>query len=105
MTKANGKIQGHKDHSDWAKHSGAEKRSLFWVRDTLLRTRLNAALLLAMTGVTVALMSAGAQTPTESADKYVWLEDVSSERSMAWVKAENERSAKVLESDPHFAGL
>jgi prolyl oligopeptidase len=101
MTKANGKIQGHKDHRDWAKHSGAEKRSLFWVRDT----RLNAALLLAMTGVTVALMSADAQTPTESADKYVWLEDVSSERSMAWVKAENERSAKVLESDPHFAGL
>jgi prolyl oligopeptidase len=24
---------------------------------------------------------------------------------MAWVKAENERSAKVLEGDPHFAGL
>jgi prolyl oligopeptidase len=46
----------------------------------------------------------GAQTPSET-DKYVWLEDVHGERSMAWVKAENERSAKVLESDPHFAGL
>jgi prolyl oligopeptidase len=38
-------------------------------------------------------------------DKYQWLEDVSGERSMAWVRAENERSAKVLETDPHFAGL
>jgi prolyl oligopeptidase len=47
---------------------------------------------------------AAAQT-AEQPDKYQWLEDVSSARSMAWVKAENERSAKVLESDPHFAGL
>jgi prolyl oligopeptidase len=38
-------------------------------------------------------------------DKYQWLEDVSGARSMAWVKAENERSAKILESDPRFAGL
>ena len=38
-------------------------------------------------------------------DPYQWLEDVSSPRSMAWVKAENERSAKVLESDPEFAPL
>ncbi len=45
------------------------------------------------------------QTAPEPADKYLWLEDVSGARSMAWVKAENERSAKVLESDPHYAGL
>ena len=44
----------------------------------------------------------GAQT---SDDKYLWLEDVSGAKSMAWVKAENERSAKVLEADPHFAKL
>jgi prolyl oligopeptidase len=41
----------------------------------------------------------------QTVDKYEWLEDVSGERSMAWVKAENERSAKVLEADPRFAGL
>src|SRR5579862_3486174 len=70
-----------------------------------LRARGGAALLLAMTGVTVAWINAGAQTPAESADKYQWLEDVSGERAIAWVKAENERSAKELESDPHFAGL
>ena len=43
------------------------------------------------------------QTPSETPDKYQWLEDVSGERSMAWVKAENERTAKVLESDPRYA--
>jgi prolyl oligopeptidase len=42
---------------------------------------------------------------SEPQDKYQWLEDVSSPRSMAWVKAENERSAKVLQSDPRFASL
>ena len=41
----------------------------------------------------------------QTVDKYAWLEDVSGERSMAWVKAENERSAKVLESDPHYPAL
>src|ERR1700761_3210783 len=38
-------------------------------------------------------------------DKYQWLEEGSSAKSMAWVKAENARTAKVLESDPHFATL
>jgi prolyl oligopeptidase PreP (S9A serine peptidase family) len=41
----------------------------------------------------------------QDVDKYQWLEDVSGDRAMAWVKAENARSAKVLESDPRFAGL
>jgi prolyl oligopeptidase len=105
MTKANFKTQGHRYHRDRARHSRAQKTSRFWLKGTLLRARLSAALLLAMTGVTVALINAGAQAPTEPADKYQWLEDVSGERSMTWVKAENERSAKVLENDPHFAGL
>ncbi|HEY5214811.1 MAG TPA: hypothetical protein VIJ38_17495, partial [Acidobacteriaceae bacterium] len=38
-----------------------------------------------------------------STDKYLWLEDVSSPRSMAWVRAENARSLKVLEADPRYA--
>jgi prolyl oligopeptidase len=41
----------------------------------------------------------------QDVDKYQWLEDVSGDRAMAWVKAENARSAKVVESDPRFAGL
>jgi prolyl oligopeptidase len=42
---------------------------------------------------------------TEQPEKYQWLEEVSSQRSMEWVNAENERSAKVLEADPRYAGL
>ena len=53
--------------------------------------------LLAVTAVIIA----SAQT----LDKYQWLEDVSGERAMAWVKTENERSARVLEADPHYAAL
>ena len=41
----------------------------------------------------------------EVPDNYQWLEDVNGARAMEWVKAENERSAKVLEADPRFAGL
>jgi len=47
-------------------------------------------------------MAATAVTASET-DKYAWLEDVSGDRSMTWVKAENERSAKVLEADPRYA--
>ncbi len=43
------------------------------------------------------------QDPTLPADKYIWLEDVNSPRAMDWVKAENARTAKVLEADPRFA--
>ena len=43
------------------------------------------------------------KTSGAAGDKYAWLEDVSSERSMAWVNAENARTAKVLESDPRYA--
>jgi len=50
-------------------------------------------------------MPLASQTSSESPDKYQWLEDVSSERSLAWVKAQNERSLKVLESDPHYKPL
>src|SRR5580700_1575493 len=71
----------------------------------MLWVRWSALLAVAMTWITGASIHIGAQTPTGPADKYQWLEDVSGERSMAWVKAENERSAKVLESDPHYAGL
>lgn len=45
------------------------------------------------------------QTQQIPADPYQWLEDVNGERSMAWVRAENERSAKILESDPRYSTL
>ena len=94
MRQADRTTPGCGEHDEWSTHSGAE-----------LWARRGAALLVAMTGLTVASLRIAAQQPSEPADKYQWLEDVSGARSMAWVKAENERSAKVLESDPHYAGL
>ena len=55
----------------------------------------------------VALLGS-AQGPSNDAgdrsasDSYAWLEDVSGQRSMNWVRAENAKTAKVLEADPHF---
>ena len=43
--------------------------------------------------------------PAQNTDKYQWLEDVSGARSMAWVNAHNETSAKIIESDPRFTTL
>jgi prolyl oligopeptidase len=65
-----------------------------------LRSRSTALLLALSLGT--ALIPALAQNTTEQPDKYQWLEDVNGERSMAWVNAENARSAKVLQADPHF---
>ena len=58
------------------------------------------------TGVVLLLCGtfAGAQksSPTLPEDNYIWLEQVSSPRAMQWVNAENARSMKVFESDPHW---
>jgi prolyl oligopeptidase len=45
------------------------------------------------------------QPSTKQPDKYTWLEDIYGERQLAWVKAENARTAAVLEKDSHFAPL
>src|SRR5580658_6483586 len=65
--------------------------------------QLSSLLLLTTVWATV-WMRADDQVPAQQ-DKYQWLEDVSSPRSLAWVKEEDERSAKVLEGDPRFASL
>jgi prolyl oligopeptidase len=39
------------------------------------------------------------------ADPFLWLEDVNSERAMAWVKAENVKTTGLLEADSRFASL
>ena len=43
--------------------------------------------------------------PDSAADPYRWLEDQTGPRAMAWVHAENAKTAAVLEQDPHFAAL
>ena len=58
------------------------------------------------TGVVLLLCGAlaRAQKPSQTLpeDNYIWLEQVSSPRAMQWVNAENARSMKVFESDPHW---
>ena len=41
----------------------------------------------------------------DSTDPYLWLEDVHGDRAMAWVKAENAKTAAVLEKDPRWEGI
>ena len=40
---------------------------------------------------------------SDTEDKYIWLEQATSPRAMEWVKAEDARTAKILEADPRFA--
>ncbi len=53
--------------------------------------------------------AASAQVPAvpqdSTTDPFIWLEDQYGPRSMAWVKAENAKTAAVLEQDPHFDSL
>jgi prolyl oligopeptidase len=38
-------------------------------------------------------------------DKYAWLEDIYGNKQLAWVKEHNQRTANVMEKDPHFGPL
>lgn len=71
----------------------------------MLHTKPNARMLVLALAAGVALPPIAAQNPSLPADPYQWLEDVTGERSMAWVKAENQRTAAVLQSDPRFAAF
>jgi prolyl oligopeptidase len=51
------------------------------------------------------LLLGSAARAAETPDPFLWLEDVSSPRAMAWVQAENARTLGVLEGDKRFAGL
>jgi prolyl oligopeptidase len=46
-----------------------------------------------------------AQGPSEQTDKYGWLEDIHGEKPMAWVRAENARTAAILEKQKPFERL
>ena len=70
----------------------------------LLQSR-KTAVLTALLGITLVSLHARAQNTTDQPDKYQWLEDVNGERSMAWVNAENARSAKALDVGPVYDKL
>lgn len=67
-----------------------------------MRNRLSKLVIL-LSAVLAATVATQIHAQQDATDKYTWLEDVSGDRSMTWVKAENARTAKVLESDPRFA--
>lgn len=64
------------------------------------RLFLLASLLLA-----VPSLLAAQATPDTTSDPYRWLEEMHGDRAMAWVKAENTKTAGVIEKDPRFAGI
>ena len=46
-----------------------------------------------------------AQTQVSMEDPYLWLEDVTGEKALSWVKEQNADAKKVLEAQPQFSGL
>lgn len=69
------------------------------------RPRRIARLLLALCAI-AGMSAAGAQTPARADDDpYLWLEQISSPRSLAWVEQENRRTLGVLEGDRRYAGF
>ena len=60
--------------------------------------------------ISLSLLAAGVSTaqptrPDSVADPFRWLEDVSGERAMTWVRSENAKTVAVLEQDPRYAAL
>ncbi len=47
-------------------------------------------------------VNGAAGVPAEVADPYLWLEDVTGERALEWVRAQNALSTKELEASPNF---
>jgi len=83
---------------------------------------LNARLVsrVALTGVALALCACGqskdasttstdtataSATPADTTDPFIWLEQVSSPRAMAWVDSQNVKTLAVLEHDTSYAAL
>ena len=67
-----------------------------------MQLKLISACFLILTGPCLQLAGQQGSTAGQE-DKYLYLEEPTSDRAMAWVKQENARTAKVLEADPHFA--
>ncbi len=64
-----------------------------------------AVLVLLAVSATFAHAQTTAQSSATGTDPFLWLEDVHGARAMAWVKAQNARTLRVLQGDPNFAGL
>lgn len=61
--------------------------------------------LIVLAACTAHAVMAQSSRPDTVADPYRWLEEVSSERAMNWVHAENAKTVAVLEHDPRYADI
>ena len=61
--------------------------------------------LLACCAVFLPARASAQATKADTTDPYVWLEDLHGARAMAWVNAENAKTAAVLEKDPRWEGI
>src|SRR3954451_6588223 len=52
--------------------------------------------------MTIGSSAIGAQQAASPDDPYIWLEDVSGQRSMDWVNSHNAKTQAVLEADPRY---
>ena len=52
--------------------------------------------------IAAAMAGAGGVRAETTGDPYLWLEDVSSPKALAWVEAHNAKSTAVLQADPHY---
>ena len=57
--------------------------------------------LIALTIAAAAAGLSGAQAATGD-DPYLWLEEVSSPKALAWVEQHNAKSTAVLQADPRY---
>lgn len=61
--------------------------------------------MLMVAGISMGSKATAQASTAEQPDKYTWLEDIRGEKPMEWVKAENARTAAVLEKQKPFAEL
>ncbi len=54
---------------------------------------------------TTASAASGQVIRPDTSDNWRWLEDMTGEKSMTWVKAENAKTSAVLEKDPRYAPI
>jgi prolyl oligopeptidase len=72
---------------------------------TMRRVIIGTTLLVITTLLRPCAASAQMSKADSIADPYRWLEDVHGERAMTWVKAENAKTAAVLEKDPRYQSI
>ena len=71
----------------------------------ITRIYLAVPLVIALIAAQPAPAQQQASSSSQSPDRYLWLEEQTGDRAMAWVHAENAKTTAVLEKDPRFPRL